>query len=923
MGELRLTLLGRPQVTCDDSPLTGRALQKSLAYLAYLAVTGRPHSRGALAGLLWWDCSEANARSNLRKVLAELRHRLPSHLSITRAEVAFDRESPYWLDVEAFEHRIGSASALRESPVSRESAAALAEAIELYRDDFLVGLTVHRAPAFEGWMLLERERLRCLALRALHALVDYHGAGAQPARTLAYLDRLLALEPAHEEAHRHKMLLLARQGQRAASLRQYEACRQAVQALDAELDEETTALYQRIRAGTDLPVPLRVPRHNLPSPLTPLVGRAAELAQIRACLRDPACRLLTLVGPGGSGKTHLALQAAADMLRGDALSAGSPDCFEHGVYVVRLGSHPAVEAIAPAIVQALDLPLSEGAHPQQEIVDYLWGKQLLLVLDGFEHLLAGASLVIELLGAVAGLKILVTSRTKLAVEGEHLLVVRGLPCPQCEPGDGETLASFPAVRLFLSSARRIQPGLEVTDAGLMDVARICHLLGGLPLAILLAAGWAAMLSPAEIAAELEGESARGLDLLQTDGQDLPARQRSMRAVFDQSWDLLAARERQVLAGLAVFRGSLTLEAARQVATASLRELRALVDRSLLQRATAGRYEMHELLRQYAEERLVEAPGAAQDSRDRHSAYFAAALERWWVGLQGRKHQAVLAEMGAESGNLPAAWDWAVERGQVAQLDQAMEGLCYFYKWSGRYEEGESLCRRAVEGLAATGGHSREEGTNPSGGAAAEPAGRNLVLARALAWQGVFCHRLDRREQARGLLEQGLAWLDDLACAGLDPARVLPEEIQRGRAFVLWRLGNLASEQDGGAAQQLYRQSLALYRALKDPWTTASVLEALGRTATFSEGSDGAQQAYEESLVLRQAQGDDLGSYRVLALSLTTAAYHGLAVEEEPCESQVGMPSALHEVAMAIGAGHFAKAESLLAQCQSTDRKSVV
>ena len=288
---------------------------------------------------------------------------ISSHLSITRSEVALDQASAYWLDVEAFEHRIGSASALRESPVSRESAAALAEAIELYRDDFLVGLTVHRAPAFEGWMLLEREHLRILALRALHALVDYHGAGAQPARTLAYLDRLLALEPAHEEAHRHKMLLLARQGQRAASLRQYEACRQAVQALDAELDEETTALYQRIRAGTDLPVPLRVPRHNLPSPLTPLVGRAAELAQIRACLRDPACRLLTLVGPGGSGKTHLALQAAADMLRGDALSAGSPDCFEHGVYVVRLGSHPAVEAIAPAIVQALDLPLSEGAHP--------------------------------------------------------------------------------------------------------------------------------------------------------------------------------------------------------------------------------------------------------------------------------------------------------------------------------------------------------------------------------------------------------------------------------------------------------------------------------------------------------------------------------------------------------------------------------
>jgi DNA-binding SARP family transcriptional activator len=216
MGELRLTLLGRAQVICNDTPLARWSLQKSLALLAYLAVTGRPHNRGALAGLLWRDCTEANARSNLRKVLSELRRRVPSHLTITRADVAFDRASSYWLDVEAFERGIGRALAVPENPVTRTGAAALAGAMELYHGGFLAGLTVHRAPAFEEWVLLEREHLRNLALRALHALVDHHAAHAQPARTLAYLDRLLALEPAHEEAHRHKMLLLALRGQRAA-----------------------------------------------------------------------------------------------------------------------------------------------------------------------------------------------------------------------------------------------------------------------------------------------------------------------------------------------------------------------------------------------------------------------------------------------------------------------------------------------------------------------------------------------------------------------------------------------------------------------------------------------------------------------------------------------------------------------------------
>jgi hypothetical protein len=275
-------------------------------------------------------------------------------------------------------------------------------------------------------------------------------------------------------------------------------------------------------------------------------------------------------------------------------------------------------------------------------------------------------------------------------------------------------------------------------------------------------------------------------------------------------------------------------------------------------------------------------------------------------------------MGSENGNLHAAWNWAVERGQVAHLDRAMDGLCYFYKWLGRYEEGESLCRRAVEGLAEADNLCREEDRDPSGvPPPAGPAGRERARALALAWQGIFRHRLGRREQARTLLLHSLGLLDDLAWRGSDGIQAPPQEIQRGRAFVLWRLGNLASELDRGAAQRLYRQSLALYRALKDAWGMSSVLEAAGRTATFSDEHDLAQQAYAESLELRQAQGDDPGSYRVLlSLSVTTAARHGRAGEERAA-SQGAAASVLHEIGLAIGAGQFARAESLLAQRRST------
>ena len=814
MAELRLELLGRPRAACDGIPLGPWTLQKSVALLAYLAVTGHRRSRSALAGLLWPDLPEANALSNLRKVVAELGRKVPSHLVITRTEMAFDRASHYWLDVEAFERGIGPVLARSEGRLTQAGAVALAEAVALYRDDFLQDLVVHHAPPFGEWKLLEREHLRNLALRALHALVDFHTDRADPARALAYLDRMLVLEPAQEEAHRGKMRLLAQAGEREAALRQYEACRNALAALGARPDGESRALYRQIRTAPGLAISARGRQRTLSTPLTPLVGRDAELAEIRKRLQDPSCRLLTLVGPGGVGKTHLALEAAAGILPQGPPLAAPLDAWEPEVYAVRLGAVPVVEALLPGIAHALDLPLLEDKDPMQQIIAWLGGKHVLLVMDGFEHLLPGATLLVGLLQAIPGLKILATSLARLEVEGEHLLPVEGLACPDHVPADPEEILSFPAVQLFLSSARRVAPGFRATDVDAEHVASICHLLDGLPLAILLAAGWAGMLTPAEIAAELEKEGGHALDLLQTGGADFPTRQRSMRAVFDHSWALLPTGEREVLARLSVFRGGATWEAARQVAVASLGGLRGLLDRSLLQQVAPGRCAMHELLRQYAAEKLAEAPGAAQAARDRHSAFYAAALTQWWADLKGPEPRDALAEMGEERQNLRIAWEWMVERGQVAELDQAMAGLCYFYKWLGQYKQGERLCRRVVEGLADPGDPFDPE--------------RERVRARALAWQGVFCHRLGRHEEAWALLERSLDRLEDLARAGAAPERGEPGEVQRARAFTLWRLGNVCGDIDHRDPEPFFRESLALYQDLEDAWGTASVETAWGR-----------------------------------------------------------------------------------------------
>ncbi|MBN1661182.1 MAG: hypothetical protein JXA93_22510 [Anaerolineae bacterium] len=631
MDTLTLALLGSPQIVYHRAPLTGWALRKSQALLAYVAVTGRPHSREALAGLLWPDCTEADARGNLRKVVAELRRRLPCHVVATRSEVAFDRSSPYWLDVQAFERTIHDIVAAR-SGVTQSGAVSLAEAVALYRGAFLSGLAVHRAPDFEQWVLIEQERLQQLLLQALHALACYHAA-QQPAVALEHLDHLLALEAAHEEAQRLKMWLLAAGGQRLAALQQYTACCTALQTLGAEPGTGTVALYERIRTAAELPISLHAPPALrptpccLPAPLLPLVGREAELAEIRTRLRDPACRLLTLAGPAGSGKTHLAIEALSDAALAPAagvfslnLPGAQHDPFVYGVSFVPLASVPDIDALAAVLARILDLSLAGQALPHQEILAAARGRRSLLVLDGFEHLLAAAGLIVDLLEAAPTLKILVTSRARLDVEGEHLLAIQGLPCPEHVPARGEALAPFPAIRLFVAGARQIQPRFEGTGAELLDVARICHYVGGLPLAILLAASWIGILTPADIAAELQAGGSRGLDLLQRDDGRLPARRRSMRAVYDRSWELLSARERQVLAGLSALAAGFTAGDAHQAAGASLRELRALVNWSLLRREATGRYVMDEMLCHYVAEQSIQSLSAipyrhaSEDSR---------------------------------------------------------------------------------------------------------------------------------------------------------------------------------------------------------------------------------------------------------------------------------------------------------------------
>jgi predicted ATPase/predicted Ser/Thr protein kinase len=581
------------------------------------------------------------------------------------------------------------------------------------------------------------------------------------------------------------------------------------------------------RFATPTP-PADAPRHNLPVQPTPFVGREAELTELARLLADPGVRLLTVLGAGGMGKTRLALEAGAAQLNN----------FEHGVYFASLAPLQSVEAIVPTVAEALGFSFYEGGEPRQQLLDYLRQKATLLLMDNFEHLLDGVSLATDVLQAAPDVKILSTSRARLNVQGEHLLHLGGMEFPDWETP--EDAAQYSAVKLFMQSARRARPGFELKADDLKYISRICRLVGGIPLGILLAAAWAEMLSPEEIAAEI-GQS---LDFLETDLRDVPERQRSMRAVFDYSWNSLTEREQEVFQALSVFRGGFTRQAAQEVAGASLRELMALVNKSLLQRDPAGRYGIHELLRQYGAEQL-DASGRAEPVRDAHCAYYAEFLQQREAHLLGRGQRQALAEIRAEIENVRAGWDWAVAQGKVEEIDRSLESLAEFYRIRGWFQEGEQTFARAAQRLAGeqTDIASRPEVSHES----------RIVLGKVLMQQGRFCNPLGLIEKGRELLRQSLSVVRDLGA-------------RREIAYALYELGWFFFGQ--GEGKPLYQEGLSIFEEIGDRRGMALSLDGLGWVATYQGEYGAAKQLFQESLTIFR----ELGNQEAMADSQSNVGY---------------------------------------------------
>ena len=732
-------------------------------------------------------------------------------------------------------------------------------------------------------MVLERERLRLRAAEALHSLSTQCIFNGDYKRGAEYGRRLVALDPLRESAQRQYMLLLARDGQHNAALAQYGALRELLAAeLAVEPAEETTTLAARIRSSRAAPAP------NLPSEPTPFVGRHTELAAIRTRLANPKCRLLTLVGPGGVGKTRLAARAAA----------GNRGAFLHGVYFVRLASVRSVEFVVPAIADALKLSLSDPVDPSRALLDYLREKALLLVLDGFEHLLDGVGLLSEILDAAPYVKMLAASQQRLNLRAEWLLDIAGLHYPN--EGESAEADSYSAVQLFQQIALRVQADFSLSEATRPQVVRVCRLLHGLPLGIELAAAWVRAHSCAEIAHEIE----HSLDYLATTLRDVPERQRSLRATFEHSWTLLSVAERAAVRKLSVIRGPFTLEAAKLIARANAITLRVLEEKSFLSQDQIGRFDIHPSLKQYIAEKLAVTPLEEEETHDAHCDFYANFLSERAQTLKGRGQQVALAEIDTVIDDVRAAWKWAVVCANLAAIALAMECLYYFYWARNWLREGQVAFAQAEEAV----------------WAADETEG--LLLAKIRTRRAEFQGWLGEYDDAKTALHKSI-----VVCRALTTQDELAHTLYILGLVEYW-LGEYSD------SRQDLQESLAIYRQLGDQYGMSLTLNNLANTiCDESADYDRAQLYYAESLAIARQIGDQFGVARVLvnqgAISQELGKYsqanqlyqESLSLYRE-IDYQYGISAALNYLGqVAYLSGEYADAETLLRESLDINRET--
>ena len=806
---LEVRLIGKFDIQCDGKPviISSRAAQSLFAYLILTA--GTLHRREKLAGMLWPDESEQKARAYLRNELWRIRKALPhasnvKYLLADNLTVGFDHSSPYWLDIAGLKKLSDT-----------NSAGELIQALSNYQGELLPGF-------YEDWVVFEREHLQVLFEQKIACLLDILEKEKRWDDVLEWAERWISLVQAPEAAYRVLMVCYEALGDHAKVTATYERCKQALRQLDLEPSDETRALAFKRRSKVKVPVPL-----------TSFIGRVKELKEVAGLFSK--CRLITLTGSGGVGKTRLAIQVVAEVM----------DLFPDGVWFLDLAplSDP---ALVPNTLAALLGLRESGEMPVADLlINHLRSRRSLVIFDNCEHLIKScAQLVYSLLTSCEHLSILATSREALRVSGELPYRVPSLEFPSIEDiFTIDQLSAMEAVKLFLERAAVALPDFTIDSQNGSTISQICRRLDGIPLAIELAAARTNMLSCQQILTRLDDR----FHLL-TDGlhSDLP-RHQTLRAMIQWSYDLLSVQEQLLFQRLSVFAGGWSLEAAEQVCVGNgietsqiLELLTQLLNKSLIvverTQGQNARYHMLETIRQYAEEK-VGASSESEITRDRHLTYFVEMAEQADKNLHSSEMIMWLDLLETELDNIRAALAWALENNIESMLRLA-GALPKFWHTRGFTLEG---IRWLEQGLAA---EKAIAGNQPL------MLNRSIIRGNALGASLFLFTTIPDREKAATRFHESLSLFQALGPAG-----------KQGLAYSLL-LGAISGITD--QVVPMLEQSLALFYETEDKIGISECLIRLADKAEFDEDYEKATALVEAHLALRRELGDQDGIGAALA-----------------------------------------------------------
>ncbi len=844
-----LQLLGQPRFYKEGKWLDLPPKQP-LLLCTYLACYENWIDRSEIINLFWPEEQEVKGRHNLSQLLYHCKKQAWAQgLETERLRVRWLISS----DVQQLHEALANGS--------------WSKVIELYKGELLEKVPTGEMLDYEEWLSSERETLYRAWKDAILKEIGNLEAKQQYQSAADLLQQILKKDFLDENVLQLYMRNLARAGQRQQALKSFAEFEQQLrQELDMEPLEPTKRLASEIRnnelaeevSSTETKFDLNKQTsledspnqivQNLPSQLTTFVGRDKEITEVINLLTDPSIRLLTLLGAGGIGKTSLAIQTARSLAQN----------FADGVSFVSLEALNSIELIIPTIADALNLNFSNDTSLKVQLLEFLSQRELLLILDNFEHLMAGAEIVLVMLEAAPKCKVLVTSRESLSFQGEYLYELSGLDYPQ---NVNDLLEDYDAIRLFVSSARRAKPDFSLaTDK--VSVAQICRLLQGLPLGIELAAAWLRLLSPEEIAKEIT----KSFDLLETTYKDLPKRHQSLRAVFEYSWNTLSEKEQETLKQLAVFQGGFSKDAAQIVTGANIQSLLILVNKSLLKHVPSGRFISSAGVQQFSEQKLAEEVTDYRTGLSkRHCEYFLSLAEEAEPELTGKGQEKWLKKLTAEQDNLRAALSWSIAEQEVEMGLKLGGALWRFWYMRGHFIEGQKSLTELLK---------LPQGADVAirikvlrGAGVFSEYQNNLAQAQSFYSESLeLSHKInDKKAEARALnnlanvayRQRDYSQARTLYEKCLNTFRALTESWQV--AVTLSNLGLLSYKQsDYNSSETFLAESLELSRQSDNKWMIASSLNNLGNVAQAQGSYSKALKLYQESLALAEELGDQMG-----------------------------------------------------------------